>query len=247
MGGRRHVQCASPLVTTHTILWLKSMCDPPLWPSLVAHSHAIPKQAASPIPQELQVSFHSSALSSASSVNQPKAEPPPHSHRSWELLVPIILAFLEKPVSHGIEPLLYRALLILAEEVGMCFWNATDAVGRSDVMASPKWAVFVLLNTNFVHLSNSPSVSQVLTMTLLQSRWLVTILPSAHQVLPPPCSSSPPPHAFHCLLLLQVPQQLSCHWSTLAVRSLKAPLCSMLLNQKGLVSSLLSPWRILFI
>lgn len=36
-------------------------------------------------PQQLQASFHSSALSLASSVSQP--EVPPHSCRSWELLV----------------------------------------------------------------------------------------------------------------------------------------------------------------
>lgn len=134
-----------------------------------------------------------------------------------------LFPFLVKLVSQGVA-LLCWALFILAEEVGTCFWNTTDAAGGSDVMARPNWADSVLLNINFAHLCNSPSVSQVLTMTLLQSRWLVTILPSACQVLLPPCSPSPPPHTFHCLPLLQVPRQLSHHLGPLAVRSLKASL-----------------------
>lgn len=63
------------------------MYAPPLRLSLVVHSSVTSEQAASPAPQQLQVSFHSSALL-ASSVKRPKAEPPPHSQRSQELPEP---------------------------------------------------------------------------------------------------------------------------------------------------------------
>lgn len=115
--------------------------------------------------------------------------------------------FPEKPVSHDCAPLL--SLAPLGWGGRDMFWNTTDAVGRSDVMASPKWAEFVLLNINFAHHCDSPSVSQLPTMTLLQSSWLVTVVPCVHQDMLPPCSTSPPPHTFQHFPLLQVPQQPS--------------------------------------
>lgn len=139
--------------------------------------------------------------------------------------------FPEKLVSHSVLLLLCWAWLLLAEEVGMCFWNATDGVGRSKVMAGPNWAEFVLLNINFAHLCNSPSVSWSPAMTLLQSRCLVTILPSTCQVLLPPCSPSLHSH---------FPQPSAPPAPPAAAKSsghtgiTKSPSAEHLLSQKGL-------------
>lgn len=163
----------------HCTVWSQKEWE--LSPSLVTHPTAIPEQAASPI-QHLQASLHSSALPEPAKSSSTLLQELGITGAAFFLP---FLPFPEKLVSHSVLPLLCWAWLLLAEEVGMCFWSATDGVGRSKVMAGPNWAEFVLLNINFAHLCNSPSVSWKPALTLLQSRCLVAILPSTCQVLLP--------------------------------------------------------------
>lgn len=157
-----------------------------LSPSSVVHFAAIPEQAASPTPTAPGflpllcplLGFLCEPAKSSSTLLQELEV------TGTAFFMPFF-PFPEKLVSRSVLPLLCWAWLLLAEEVGMCFWNATDGVGRSKAMAGPNWAEFVLLNINFAHLCNSPSVSWIPAMTLLQSRWLVTTLPSIPRVLIP--------------------------------------------------------------
>lgn len=216
----------------HCTVWSQKEWE--LCPSLVTHPTATPEQAASPI-QQLQASLHSSALPEPAKCSSTLLQELGITGAAFFLP---FFPFPEKLVSHSVLPLLCWAWLLLAEEVGMCFWSAADGVGRSKVMAGPNWAEFVLLNINFAHLCNSPSVSWKPALTLLQSRCLVAILPTPAEF----CSPSLPSHTSHSLLLLQLPQQLPRHLGTLG--SLKAPLQSMLLSQKRL---LFFPWRIMLL
>lgn len=175
----------------------KGMGGRKLCPSLVTHRTAIPEQAPSPI-QQLQASFHSSALPDPAKSSSTLLQELGITGAAFSLP---FFPFPEKLVSHSVLPLLCWAWLLLAEEVGMCFWSATDGVGRSKVMAGPNWAEFVLLNINFAHLCNSPSVSWKQQWPLFSpGAWWPSSPhlpgsaphPCLHTLPTAPCSSSSP-------------------------------------------------------